>query len=505
MKHLLLPAFVALGLTAAQADDQKFTFALPEHEGLISLGVFDAKGDLVRQLASEAREQDFTIGLNGLVTTWDGKDDTGKPQPSGKYFIRGYVVTDKVKSEGIAYHFNDWVEDDDSPRIGRIDDFAETPDSFALLGNLANDQPFAARYAREGDLMWKTLLTPSADGPDGILQPERILRPSGIFAPSRIAATTSSVFVAHGGVLSAFWRENESKTITAAPAAIASDTEDAILSVEGKSLIRRSLPALDPASSSEAPEEFQSLATGPKRSLLGGTSKQLGVWKFENDRWQKLDVPFRVTSVSFGKGNTIWLTGQEIDSGREAAGQFAPDGAFLRKYYDGFAVRRIQASTDTDEIAILEVNDAGVTRFRVLRQEGKAENSEVAWKILLEKSITLCARFGIVDGRLVADAGNTPQQDTVETRLSPAGLSPVGRRASVKAVSHNGAIWLAVNNLRTLRVGDFSAASPRLVARKGGDDGQLQLFAGDGSVVAEFLISGLDQIEPFDAGEIDLP
>lgn len=505
MKHLLLPALVALGLAAAQADDQKFTFALPEHEGMISLGVFDAKGNLVRQLASEAREQDFTIGLNGLVTTWDGKDDAGKPQPSGKYFIRGYVVTDKVKSEGIAYHFNDWVEDDGSPRIGRISDFAETPDSFALLGNLANDEPFAARYAREGELLWKTLLDPSADGPGGILQPESILRPSGIFAPARIAATPSSIFVTHSGVLSAFWREKESKTITIAPAAIAPDAEDAILSVEGKSLVRRSLPTLDAVAAGETPEEFQSLAVGAKNRLLGGTSKQLGVWKFENDRWQKLDVPFRVTSVSFGKESTIWLTGQEVDSGLEAAGQFAPDGTFLRKYYDGFAVRRIQASADNDEIAILESNDSGVTRFRVLRQEGKSENGEVLWKILLEKSITPCARFGIVDGRLVADAGTAPQQDTVETRLSPAGLSPVGRRASVKPVSHNGAIWLEVNNLRTLRVGDFSASAPRLVVRKDADGGQLQLFAGDGSVVAEFLVSGLDQIEPFDAGEIDLP
>ncbi len=215
--------------------------------------------------------------------------------------------------------------------------------------------------------------------------------------------------VTHHGALSAFPLTGESQTIPAAPAALAIE-DDALLSVEGKSLMRRSLPALASIATTEAPEEFQALAAGPKRQLLGGTPKQLGVWKFENDRWQKLDVPFRVTSVSFGKDNTIWLTGQEIDSGKDAAGQFAPDGAFLRKYYDGFAVRRIQASAASDEIAILEGNDAGVTRFRVLRQEGKAENGEVAWKILLEKSITPCERFGIVDGRLVADAGSTPSR-----------------------------------------------------------------------------------------------
>ncbi len=504
MKNLLLPAFVALGLAAAQADDQKFTFALPEHEGLISLGVFDAKGNLVRQLASGATEQDFTIGLNGLITTWDGKDDAGKPQPSGKYSVRGYVVTDKVKSEGIAYHFNDWVEDEDSPRIARLGDFAQTSKGFAVLGALADDQPFAAQYSREGKLLWQALPNPATDGPAGIFQPERILRPAGIFASSHIAATDSAVIVAHGGAVSVFPQFGASREIAAAPAAITLE-DNALLSAEGKSLVRRSLPALESIGTSEAPEEFQSLATGPKRQLLGGSPKLLGVWKFENDRWQKFDVPFRVTSVSFGKDNTVWLTGQEIDSGREAAGQFASDGTFLRKYYDGFSVRRIQASADSDEIAILEGNDAGVSRFRILSQEKKAENGEVSWKILLEKSITPCARFGIVDGRLAANAGDTPQQDTVETRLSPAGLSPVGRRANVKAISYQGAIWLEVNNLRTLRVGDFSAPSPRIIARKVADSSQLQIFAGDGSVVAEFLVSGLDQIEPFDAGEIDLP
>ena len=29
---------------------------------------------------------------------------------AGQYRVRGYLVTDKLKAEGIAYHFNDWVE-----------------------------------------------------------------------------------------------------------------------------------------------------------------------------------------------------------------------------------------------------------------------------------------------------------------------------------------------------------------------------------------------------------
>ncbi len=99
----------------------RITFLPPPMEGTLSLGIYDRKGKLVRVLAREATEKDFTIGLNGLITHWDGRDDAGNPAPAGTYEARGYSVG-AVEVEGVALHGNDWIADDDAPRPARIVD-----------------------------------------------------------------------------------------------------------------------------------------------------------------------------------------------------------------------------------------------------------------------------------------------------------------------------------------------------------------------------------------------
>ncbi|MEA3210232.1 MAG: FlgD Ig-like domain [Chthoniobacter sp.] len=97
----------------------RITFLPPPMEGTLSLGIYDKAGKLVRVLAREATEKDFTIGLNGLITNWDGKDEAGGVLPAGSYSARGYSVG-AVQVEGVAYHCNDWIFDDESPRIRRV-------------------------------------------------------------------------------------------------------------------------------------------------------------------------------------------------------------------------------------------------------------------------------------------------------------------------------------------------------------------------------------------------
>jgi hypothetical protein len=62
-------------------------------------------------LHREATEKDFVIGLNGLITRWDGKDDKGAALPAGKYSARGWTTGD-LEVDGVAFHGNDWVKDD---------------------------------------------------------------------------------------------------------------------------------------------------------------------------------------------------------------------------------------------------------------------------------------------------------------------------------------------------------------------------------------------------------
>ena len=99
----------------AESKGTRITFLPPPLEGPLSLGVYTREGKLVRVLAREATEEKFTVGLNGLITHWDGKDDAGKPLPPAKYFVRGYVVGD-LGSDGVAFHGNDWIADEESPR-----------------------------------------------------------------------------------------------------------------------------------------------------------------------------------------------------------------------------------------------------------------------------------------------------------------------------------------------------------------------------------------------------
>jgi hypothetical protein len=125
--YLTLLALAPLCLVAqdepappVQKPGVRITFLPPPMEGTLSLGVYDKRGKLVRILEREAEaEKRFTIGLNGLITTWDGKDDAGQPLPAAKYSVRGYAVGE-VQIEGVAMHCNDWITDDDSPRVAKM-------------------------------------------------------------------------------------------------------------------------------------------------------------------------------------------------------------------------------------------------------------------------------------------------------------------------------------------------------------------------------------------------
>jgi hypothetical protein len=97
----------------------RISFLPPPLDGTISLGIYDAKGKLVRVLHREADINEFEIGHDALSTKWDGKDDAGENLPAGKYSAHGFVVGD-LGIEGVGFFFNDWITADDSPRISRI-------------------------------------------------------------------------------------------------------------------------------------------------------------------------------------------------------------------------------------------------------------------------------------------------------------------------------------------------------------------------------------------------
>jgi len=107
------------GVLLAADHGVRITFLPPPLEGTLSLGLYDKSGKLIRTLHREAPEKDFTVGLNGLITSWDGNDDAGQPVAAGKYSARGFAVGE-VDVEGVAMHGNDWITSDESPRIRSV-------------------------------------------------------------------------------------------------------------------------------------------------------------------------------------------------------------------------------------------------------------------------------------------------------------------------------------------------------------------------------------------------
>jgi hypothetical protein len=117
----------------------RISFLPPPLDGTISLGIYDAKGKLVRVLHREADINEFKIGTDALSTTWNGKDDVGENAPAGKYSAHGFVVGD-LGIEGMGFFFNDFVTNDDSPRIRHLSNVRLQNNELHLDADLLGDK-----------------------------------------------------------------------------------------------------------------------------------------------------------------------------------------------------------------------------------------------------------------------------------------------------------------------------------------------------------------------------
>jgi hypothetical protein len=183
MRSPLLSCLLLCASVAAQdtpPPGEQITFVPPPLEGTLSAGVYTREGRLIRVLAREAAEKDFIVGLNGFITRWDGKDDSGTIVPAATYFVRGYGVGE-LDVEGIAFHGNDWIKDEDSPRFTDIKGI-----------QLAGEELVVRGTAPDG----KTPVTAAVKLQDGSI---RFLAPEAEF-PSPPAPTKSSWSIERAGM-----------------------------------------------------------------------------------------------------------------------------------------------------------------------------------------------------------------------------------------------------------------------------------------------------------------
>lgn len=154
------------------------TFAPPDLEGEIVLGIFDSAKKLVRTLRFEPGAPDLKIDTNGYIASWDGRDENADPCPAGRYFARGYVVGDDVTVSGEAFYFNDWVAEDKIPATGV--ELCRWPEAFGVkIATGADRGPVFAKIHPDGTL------EPTAEPP---VAPEEFAPPASI-TPAPLAGT----------------------------------------------------------------------------------------------------------------------------------------------------------------------------------------------------------------------------------------------------------------------------------------------------------------------------
>lgn len=507
---------LALGLAAClpaflSAADQQFAFALPEAEGRISLGVFDGNGKLVRTLYQGASEKDFKIGLNGLLGTWDGKNDAGQALPAGKYGIRGWLVADTVKAEGVAFHFNDWIVDDSSPEISGIGALVPRADKYstALFGyrpsRSAVGHTDACRFEMggSGSLALFDVFPRRASFLAGNPKWIAISDPQNskliIFPPvdeSGFAATMKKP-APDSFDSGAFWKGNL-YALNANP--------------EAKAL---SAFKLHPA------DEPQNLTPPPGTRGLDANEAALIAWGKKSISLCR-EGEFVVAPIaelrdefhlSAGIGETLWIAGF---SGEDiVVRQYSFGGELLREMKiprENFTEALIFAGKDSPSFYLVLRSDNWARQtVRAYRPAAASEaasagtSQPVDWEVFLDKTIENSRRFGLKDGNLVANAGDAPQKTERKIDLPDDALTGKKSSITLKALTLPSGLWLATaEGLPLVRLTD-TATFDRFVLAAGEGAGSLRLFAGNGVVVAEYLLSGLEGLAAIDAGEVDLP
>lgn len=110
---------ISLTNTAGTSNPCRFALALPEMEGPLTLGIFSREAKLVRLLYCDTPIDSIPAGLNGLLISWDGKDDAGLAVPDGIYNARGLIhgklaVSAFPRNDDVWYDFR-LQETNDSP------------------------------------------------------------------------------------------------------------------------------------------------------------------------------------------------------------------------------------------------------------------------------------------------------------------------------------------------------------------------------------------------------
>lgn len=480
---------------AAAAQPQKFSIAVPDDDGLISLGVFDAKGKLVRVLEVLTPMENLTVGLNGLIMEWDGRDQSGKPAAPGKFFIRGWFIPADLVVEGEAFHFNSWINSEGIPPVASMNAIVPRAEGgFYLIGKEAGTQQpsyWAADY-------------------EGVLGTTRALPPGSTF----LGGNSRAFVLARGNSTETLFFQPEEHRITgnfSKPAAAAAGGAGimALLVDEGRGVevVSESDPSVLQYRVS-LPKPAKALAICADGVLAASESE---VWFAKNA--PPVSIPLgeilSIFSIASGPENSFWVAAK------------SPNYGVVVRNYDltGELLRELKMVGDNGETTIF--SDGRGLQFFLLGRTGSIEalseyrakeepeqssqdpsvSVTKEWEIFLTRSIEAAEKFGFENGEASA-AGSS--SDSIKIHLAESEFSSGVGSLILKPKIADSGVWLqAEDGLDLFAVWDEGDVN-RVALSRGDSPDSLKILIGQPSYAAGFSITGLRKIVPLDAGEFEV-
>ena len=466
--------------------DTSIRFVPATASGVVSLGIYDRQGALVRVLCDEWSFSRFRIGLNGLSTSWDGNDDAGQSVAAGTYTARGFVVGD-IAVSGEAFHFNDWIEASDSPRIVSV---AVTQlvggGDILLMARLAGERGALVRYSPETKARWKTMITEPQTVPAHTAQ----LTAGNHIAFALLDGKLRGVGLEHGAEVQLPVKTDEIVAVAA--------RGDRLALLEADTVRFYVLPSFtSQGEATNLPSPLTSLALLDQGAVAAGADGS--VWRWQAG-WSKVEMPTgtKVRTVSSGRDNTFWVLEERAD-GSTCVAQYGPEEGRLAEWSPpsgGGNITSLAATPEEDYfLATLAVPDG--QRTVAIRRRGDGEG----WEYVFDKKITDSPGFGWRDGALAASDGEIPAEVTVRLVENP--LDPgASRQLVLGATAHeNGPVLGTTDGLPLLRM-STGTGDNRVMMVPGGEENTARFFQGDGACVEEYALSNLGAITSFDAGII---
>lgn len=470
---LKLQAFLLLLLAAPLfAAPRDIAFAVPD-AGAITLGVFDSHGHLVRRLHSLAPESEFRVGLNGLITSWDGLSDSGKVCAPGTYFVRGYLVPD-LETTGEAFHFNDLIRADTDPLVNRLHAAVLLDGQRLLLtGKLRSGGYFAGLFDPSSGWIWSLPFTEKC-----------LVAPFNGQAAILSGGQWHWVTIEDGTSLPVSWPPAPGvNALCAAP--------DGILYSEGTGIFQlnpasaRIRPSVVPAPPCEALAFFEGRVFGISKGRLNDLSSP------------SPNLLSGFQAVSIAASQSLWSV---------ISGEPPPDGGVSELAANGNIIRQIANEPGSPPVAAISARGEALAllceddRQQIIRLLSGAPGG--TWEVTGEITLRSAANFGFAGDEVVPETGT--ESSSLRFRLPASDWTPEAVEIELFARSAgDGAEIVDTDGLLIAKVGAFPSPE-RVVWRREGLNAA-RILAGTTCGAAEYRVRNLDRIVPLIVGSLSLP